>query len=283
MELRFSKMHGCGNDFVVFDATKKPLELSQAQAAFIADRHLGVGCDQILIVESSDNPDADYRYRILNSDGGEVSQCGNGARCFVRFVHNKGLSNKNPLEVETASGKLTLHAINDSDEVRVNMGEPRFAPHQIPIASEQTKPLYEISVADQKVEFSCVSMGNPHAIIMVDDVMAAPVNELGPLIESHPFFPQRVNVGFMQIKAPDRIALRVFERGVGETRACGSGACAAVVAGHRLGLIDRSTIVELPGGQLHIDWQADSNSVLMTGPATHVYDGCITLPNPVLV
>jgi len=252
-------MHGLGNDFVVLDATQHNLQLSKAQAAFIADRHFGVGCDQILIVEQSESPEVDFRYRILNSDGGEVNQCGNGARCFVRFVHAKGLSDQNPIVV-------------------VNMGEPRFEPHIIPLVTDQQSAKYTLDLENQTIEFAAVSLGNPHAVLTVDDVQTAPVQALGAALESHAFFPERVNVGFMQVAARDRISLRVFERGVGETLACGSGACAAVVTGHQLGLLDRKVTVSLPGGDIQIEWSQDTNTVMMTGSAQTVFEGSIEIP-----
>jgi len=271
-------MHGLGNDFVVLDATQHNLQLSKAQAAFIADRHFGVGCDQILIVEQSESPEVDFRYRILNSDGGEVNQCGNGARCFVRFVHAKGLSDQNPITVETASGKLVLEAIKGTNQVVVNMGEPRFEPHIIPLVTDQQSAKYTLDLENQTIEFAAVSLGNPHAVLTVDDVQTAPVQALGAALESHAFFPERVNVGFMQVAARDRISLRVFERGVGETLACGSGACAAVVTGHQLGLLDRKVTVSLPGGDIQIEWSQDTNTVMMTGSAQTVFEGSIEIP-----
>ena len=277
MDLNFTKMHGLGNDFVVLDFTQTPQELSKAQAAHIADRKFGIGCDQILIVEQTSSTSADFRYRILNADGSEVSQCGNGARCFVRFVHEKGLSDKNPIVVETANGILELKAIQGSNLVEVNMGQPRFEPKQIPLNQAKQQTQYQVKVEDQTYNFAAVSMGNPHAVLLVDDVTSAPVTELGAKLEVHELFPERANIGFMQIKSRSHIALRVFERGVGETLACGSGACAAVVTGIQQGLLEQQVTVELTGGKLEISWAGNDNKVFMTGPAETVYQGHLTL------
>ena len=277
MELSFTKMHGLGNDFVVLDFTKASQSLSEAQAARIADRKFGIGCDQILIVESPTSDAADFRYRILNADGSEVSQCGNGARCFVRFVHEQGLSSKNPLVVETAEGILELKAITNSNLVEVNMGVPKFAPNQIPLDAKARQTLYKVKVENNSYDFASVNMGNPHAVLLVDDVNTAPVLDLGAKLERNSLFPERANIGFMQIKDTSRIALRVFERGVGETLACGSGACAAVVAGAQQGLLQHSVTVEMLGGELQITWQGEGKEVKMTGPAETVYQGHITL------
>ena len=277
MKLAFTKMHGLGNDFVVFDFTKAPQALSKDQAARIADRKFGVGCDQILIVEKPISEAADFRYRILNADGSEVSQCGNGARCFVRFVHQQGLSDKNPIVVETAQGIMQLEALSDSDLVKVNMGAPRFEPEQIPLNFSARQALYTAQLNNKNYQFSAVNMGNPHAVLIVDDVTSAPVLELGPKLENHSVFPERANIGFMQIKDKSRLALRVFERGVGETLACGSGACAAVVAGIQQNLLDHTVTVEMSCGELEISWAGEGHEVLMTGPATTVYEGQITI------
>lgn len=277
MKLPFTKMQGLGNDFVVFDFTEHPIELSKEQAAHIADRHFGVGCDQILIVEHSSKNDIDFKYRILNADGSEVGQCGNGSRCFVRYVHEKGLSDKNPIRVETLTGEMTLNAHRDSNLVTVDMGAPRFDPTDIPLAQNQRKDQYRVQHQGQDIEFSSLSMGNPHAILLVDDIERAPVLELGSLLESHPVFPERANIGFMQISSRSSIHLRVFERGSGETIACGSGASAAVVAGIQLGLLDRRVTAHLRGGELVIEWAGEGQSVMMTGPAETVYDGVINI------
>ncbi len=277
MELTFTKMHGLGNDFVVLDFTQEPKTLSKAQAAHLADRKFGVGCDQILIVEKALSKSADFRYRILNADGSEVSQCGNGARCFVRYVHDKGLSDKNPLIVETAEGILELKAINNSELVEVNMGIPRFEPNQVPLKVETRRTLYHAQIGDDHYEFAAINMGNPHAVLTVENIETAQVLELGQILESHALFPARANIGFMQINNPSRIALRVFERGVGETLACGSGACAAVVAGIQQGLLQSNVTVEMTGGELEISWAGEGKAVHMTGPAKSVYRGQITL------
>lgn len=276
MELSFTKMHGLGNDFVVIDAISQTVELSTAQIRLIADRHRGVGCDQLLLVERSTLPDMDFRYRIFNQDGGEVEQCGNGARCFARFVVDKGMTDKTEIAVETATGTITLRLEADG-EVTVDMGMPRFAPKAIPLRAEVEVDRYSLALNGAIVEFGAVSMGNPHAVIQVDDVDTAPVSVWGPAIETHPDFPQRVNVGFMQILGRDHLRLRVFERGVGETLACGTGACAAVAVAHRWRLVDESVAVDLPGGRLLIRWDGEGSSVMMTGPAESVFEGAISL------
>nr|WP_211316888.1 diaminopimelate epimerase [Arenicella xantha] len=275
--MHFTKMHGLGNDFVVLDFTKQPLALSSAQAALIADRHFGVGCDQILIVETSDTDGVDFKYRILNADGSEVGQCGNGARCFVRYVHDKGLSAKNPISVETLSGQMTLTIDPVTRLVTVNMGAPRFAPKTIPLAVGNKADRYSLDIDGQTVEFSALSMGNPHAVLVIDDVQTAPVQQLGSILESHPIFPERANIGFMQINDRQNISLRVFERGAGETIACGSGACAAVVAGIQMGLLDQHVLAQLTGGDLQITWAGEGQPVMMTGPAETTFEGRLTL------
>lgn len=271
--LKFSKMHGLGNDFVVIDAREQAVDLSVAQLQFIADRHRGVGCDQILMVEHSDHDDADFRYRIFNADGGEVSQCGNGARCFARYVYDRGHTSKKIIGVETASG-LIFPELQDSGKVRVNMGQPRFAPQAIPFEVAEEATTYMLEVRDgERVEIAALSMGNPHAVMLVDDVDSAPVAEFGPLIEHHPQFPERANAGFMQIVSPTHIRLRVYERGVGETQACGTGACAAVVSGICRGMLANEVTVSLLGGDLQVSWPDKESPVMMTGDATHVFDG----------
>jgi diaminopimelate epimerase len=271
--LKFSKMHGLGNDFIVINAIDQQVTLSDSQIRFLADRHFGVGCDQVLLVEASDSEEADFRYRIFNADGGEVSQCGNGARCFARFVREQGLSNKDSIAVETASG-LIYPTIQADGSVTVDMGKPQFEPRRIPFAAEEQATTYMIAVADHgKKEISALSMGNPHAVMLVDNVDTAPVLEIGPLVESHEQFPERVNVGFMQLQDAEHIRLRVFERGSGETSACGTGACAAVVSGIRRGLLSNEVTVALPGGELQISWPGEDSAVWMTGPAEHVFDG----------
>jgi len=277
MELQFTKMHGLGNDFVVLDFTEQVIPLSEAQAAHIADRHFGVGCDQILIVERSEKSDIDFRYRILNADGSEVGQCGNGARCFVRYVHDKGLSDKNPITVETLTGQMTLSEDQASNLVTVDMGAPRFEPSDIPLNVDRRKSRYSLESDGTTYEFSALSMGNPHAVLIVDDVDTAPVLELGAELEPHAIFPEKANIGFMQINSRSDINLRVFERGSGETIACGSGTCAAVVAGIQLGRLDNTVVAHLTGGDLTIEWAGEGHSVMMTGPAQTSFEGTITL------
>ena len=277
MELNFTKMQGLGNDFVVLNFTKEPVALSAEQAARIADRRFGVGCDQILIVETSQRNGVDFKYRILNADGSEVSQCGNGARCFLKYVHDKGLTQKTSVVVETNNGDMTLSFDDTGDSVSVDMGKPRFEPKEIPLAAEQRRNTYRIDHANQEIEFSSLSMGNPHAVLIVDNVCTAPVAELGPELETHSVFPERANIGFMQINNRNDVALRVYERGVGETLACGSGACAAVVAGIQLGLLDNQVTAHLSGGDLNIQWSGEGSSVMMTGPANTSFEGTLTI------
>ena len=278
MMYEFSKMHGLGNDFVVFDAIHQSVNLSTEQVRFICDRHFGVGCDQLLLVEAPSSDQADFRYRIFNSDGGEVEQCGNGARCFVRFVHDKGLTDKQTIKVETASGLISI-SLEADGQVTVNMGEPVFVPSSIPFSTERQEPSarYALEAAGKHYSVGVVSMGNPHAVMQVDDVDTADVAGIGPLLEHHQRFPKRVNVGFMQVLDRSRIRLRVFERGAGETLACGTGACAAVVIGLQWGLLEEQVRVELPGGELIIRWQGPGTPVWMTGPAHTVYEGRIEL------
>ncbi|MDF0379168.1 diaminopimelate epimerase [Methylophilus sp. YYY-1] len=276
MKLRFTKMQGAGNDFVVIDATRAPVNLSHAQIQHIANRYFGVGCDQLLMVESTTTPDVDFRYRIFNADGGEVEQCGNGARCFVRFVVDKGLTDKHEIKVETASGVITLK-LQEDGQVTVNMGAPRFTPAQIPFEAEQQATTYELPLASETITVSAVSMGNPHAVMLVDNVHTAEVASLGPQIESHPQFPQRVNAGFMQVLNEHEINLRVYERGSGETLACGTGACAAAVSGIQLGTLQSPVKVHTRGGILTIQWAGGESPVLMTGPAEIVFDGEIEI------
>ncbi|MDO7597424.1 MAG: diaminopimelate epimerase [Pseudomonadota bacterium] len=271
--LKFSKMHGIGNDFVVIDAINQQVELTNRQIRLLADRRYGVGCDQLLLVEKSSNPAVDFKYRIFNADGGEVAQCGNGARCFARFVYDKGLTAKTTIAVETASGVI-YPSMKSGGEVTVDMGLPRFSPLDIPFVIDKQSATYMLPVVErQDVEIGAVSMGNPHAVLLVDDINTAEVNTLGAIIERHSQFPERVNVGFMEVVNPSRINLRVFERGAGETLACGTGACAAVVSGIQRGLLAREVKVKLPGGELVIEWSNDNASVWMTGPTTHVFDG----------
>jgi diaminopimelate epimerase len=276
MRLKFTKMHGLGNDFVVFDAISQPLALTSGQLRFIADRHFGIGCDQILLVEAATRGDADFRYRIFNADGGEVEQCGNGARCFVRFVHDKGLTGKREIRVETAGG-IIVPRLEENGDVTVDMGAPRFEPAQIPFLAERRALTYALELSGKTLDISAVSMGNPHAVLLVDDVDAWPVANDGPQIERHPRFPARVNAGFMQVRDRHAIKLRVFERGAGETLACGTGACAAAVAGIARGLLDSPVRVATRGGELSIAWAGEGRPVLMSGPAVAVFDGEVNL------
>lgn len=276
MKIRFTKMHGLGNDFVVLDGVRQSLSLTPDQLRQLADRRFGVGCDQILLVEAATRPDADFRYRIFNADGGEVEQCGNGARCFVRFVREQGLSAQREIVVETMRGLIRPRE-NEDGSITVDMGVPRFAPAEIPFISPVDEVVQPLMVGDDEVLISVVSMGNPHAVQVVADVDTAPVAVHGPLIEKHPRFPQRVNAGFMQIVDRHSIRLRVFERGAGETLACGTGACAAAVAGIRRGLLDSPVRVATRGGELSIAWAGDGQPVSMSGPATTVFTGEIEL------
>jgi len=275
--LHFTKMHGQGNDFVVLDGVRQAVELTAEDVRAIADRHRGVGCDQLLLVERPASADHDFRYRIFNADGGEVEQCGNGARCFARFVLDEGLTDKREIRVETASGVIAPR-IEASGQVSVDMGAPRFAPREVPFLAEEERPVYELRVAGFPVQVSVLSMGNPHAVQVVADVERAPVSEQGPLIERHPAFPKRVNAGYMQVFTRGHVALRVWERGAGETLACGTGACAAVVAGIRRGLLDEEVRVTTRGGDLVIGWRGDNLPVIMTGDAVRVFDGEIEIP-----
>ena len=277
MRLRFTKMQGAGNDFVVVDATREPFALGREQLRFLADRRFGVGCDQILVVEPPDDSDIDFRYRIFNADGGEVQQCGNGARCFVRFVHDRGLTGRSEIRVGTAAGVIVPRLEADGS-VTVNMGAPILEPASVPFVAEGRAPVHALEVAGQRLEVGVVSMGNPHAVLLVDDVDTALVEVLGPAIESHVRFPERVNAGFMQVLDKHRIRLRVYERGAGETLACGTGACAAVVSGVLRGLLDSPVTVLARGGTLLIRWAGEGQPVLMTGPAERVFDGEIDLP-----
>jgi diaminopimelate epimerase len=272
MKLRFTKMHGLGNDFVVIDAINQRVELSPAQFRKIADRHFGVGCDQILLVETPTRADADFRYRIFNADGGEVEQCGNGARCFVRFVHQHGLSNKTTLAVETRAGLIEPHLLDNGDVI-VNMGAPRFVPTDIPFVADQVAPTYALAVGKHQIEIAALSMGNPHAVMRVNDLDNAPVAILGAAIEAHARFPEHVNAGFMQIVNAHEIRLRVYERGAGETLACGTGACAAAVAGIANGWLQSPVTVHTRGGDLDIRWGGPDQPVMMSGPATTVFEG----------
>lgn len=276
MQINFTKMHGLGNDFVVIDAINQAIELKPEQIRFLADRHFGIGCDQLLLVERPIKENADFRYRIFNADGGEVSQCGNGARCFARFVRDKNLTDKALVTVDTDAGQLQLR-FDSEGLITVNMGVPRHRPAEIPLSMPVEAPLYNVELDGRVVEFAAVSMGNPHAVIQVEDVANAPLGTVGAQMERHAAFPERVNVGFMQVVSRQHIKLRVYERGAAETLACGSGACAAVVAGIEWGILDRTVKVSLPGGDLKIHWPGRGEPVFMTGPAVSVYEGQIQL------
>lgn len=281
MSLSFTKMHGLGNDFVVINAISQTVDLTPDQIRFIADRHRGIGCDQLLLVQPPETDEVDFNYRIFNADGGEVGQCGNGARCFARYVVNAGLTDKSELAVSTVSGTIQLTLESDG-QVTVDMGTPRFNPEDIPFEAEMEAERFSLSAGDQLVEIGAVSMGNPHAVIDVAsldvaNVDDAPVAELGPLLESHSRFPERVNVSFMQVVARDQIRLRVFERGVGETLACGTGACAAVAVARNWRMVDDEVSVDLPGGRLLIRWQGGTSPVYMTGPVETVFEGTISI------
>jgi diaminopimelate epimerase len=269
-------MHGLGNDFVVLDALVRPLALTPEQLRRIADRHFGIGCDQVLQVEPPRQSDTDFYYRIFNADGGEVEQCGNGARCFVRYVRDRGLTVKRELRVGTRAGVI-VPRLEDDGRVTVDMGVPEFEPSRIPFEAPARATSYTLEVDGRRLEISALSMGNPHAVQVVPDVERAPVSAEGPLIERHPRFPQRVNAGYMQVVSRRRILLRVHERGAGETLACGTGACAAVAAGVLRGLLDREVTVTARGGDLGISWAGEGKPVMMTGPAETVFEGEIEL------
>jgi len=277
--LHFTKMHGLGNDFVVLDGIRQRIDLSREQLRILADRRFGVGCDQILVVERASRPDVDFRYRIFNADGGEVEQCGNGARCFVKFVRDQGLTAKRAIRVETAGGIITPQ-LGDDGQITVDMGVPRFAPADVPFVTDRDALVQPVEVDGVTVEITALSMGNPHAVQVVDDVERAPVTTQGPALERHARFPQRVNAGYMQVVDRANIRLRVWERGAGETPACGTGACAAVVAGIRRGLLDPVVRVDTRGGVLTIAWRGPASSVEMTGPAATVFEGTWEVPGP---
>ncbi len=275
MKLRFTKMQGLGNDFVVLDGINQSITLNQQQIRRLTDRHFGIGCDQLLLVEKAVGQ-ADFRYRIFNADGGEVEQCGNGARCFVRYVHDHGLTGKREIRVETVSGIISPKLELDGS-VTVNMGTPLFEPGKIPFIAEKKELSYRLELPAGAITVSVLSMGNPHAVRVVPDIDSAPVETEGPLIEAHSRFPKRVNVGYMQVIDRKHIKLRVFERGAGETLACGTGACAAVVTGINLGLLDDRILVSTKGGELNIGWSGNDEPVWMTGPAVAVFEGEINL------
>lgn len=274
MEQQFTKMHGIGNDFVVFDSFTRPLTLTREQVRHIADRQFGIGCDQVLLLEPS--KDADVRYRIFNADGGEVMQCGNGARCAAVYLKEKGLVSKSEIIAETGAGQLIL-SLDNNGCVTVNMGVPEFDPASIPIQIDEYSEEYHLILGEDEVSFGAVSMGNPHAVIIVDDIEIAPVNVIGVEIQKNGFFPESVNVGFMQILNQQAFKLRVYERGSGETLACGSGACAAMVIACQQGYLEGTIDAELRGGHLTLRWAGEGEPVLMTGPATTVFEGKIEL------
>lgn len=274
--LAFTKMQGLGNDFVVIDACAEPLTMTPVLARRLADRRRGVGCDQVLLVEPPRRPDTLFHYRIFNADGSEVAQCGNGARCFARFVRERGLTDRDEIAVGTAAGVIHL-CLRADGQVTVDMGLPRFAPADIPLIARHRAPAYDLGCGCAAVRVGAVSMGNPHAVLRVDHIETAPVGILGPRIETDPMFPERTNVGFMEILAADRLRLRVWERGVGETPACGTGACAAMVIGRLWGELDEVVEVRLPGGSLVIEWPGEGQTVRMTGPAVSVFTGEIDL------
>ncbi len=276
MRLKFTKMQGAGNDFIVVDATRQPLQLGAEQVRRLADRHFGVGFDQLLVIEPPRSKDTDFYYRIFNADGGEVAQCGNGARCFVRYARDKGLTSKGAIRVETASGVIEPRLEADG-RVSVDMGVPQFDPAKIPFVAPAQAPTYRIDIDGREIEIAAVSMGNPHAVQTVADVEAAPVPTEGPRIEHHPSFPQRVNAGYMQILDRRRIKLRVWERGAGETLACGTGACAAAVTGIARGMLDSPVQVQARGGKLEVSWAGEGRPVVMTGPAQPVFEGEIEI------
>ena len=276
MRIKFTKMHGLGNDFVMIDAISQAVSMTPERARRLADRHFGVGCDQVLMVEAPSQPENDFKYRIFNADGSEVANCGNGARCFAVFVRLRRLTHKSEIRAETASGVLVLK-ISARGEVCVDMGAPIFEPGRIPFLADYPASEYALEVDNQTFYCGALSMGNPHAVLLVDDTATAPVGLIGPLIERHPRFPNRVNVGFMQKLSDNEIVLRVFERGSGETLACGTGACAAVVSGIQRGLLASPVKVRLPGGELSISWLGEGHSVEMTGPATVVFHGQVRI------
>jgi len=277
MQLRFTKMHGLGNDFMVIDAISQKVRLNSDLVRQLADRNRGVGFDQLLLVEPPSEPDMDFDYRIYNADGSEVEHCGNGARCFAQFVREKGLVLRDRINVKTARGRAVLN-ITGRDLVEVDMGAPELEPAQIPLQADAQASVYRLEIEGEgEIELGAVSMGNPHGVVLVESVDTAPVEELGPILESHPRFPNRANIGFMQILSRNEIRLRVYERGAGETQACGTGACAAVVSGVLRGLLDSNVKVRLPGGELDISWHGQGSSVMMTGPVASVYEGQIYL------
>ena len=277
MRLRFTKMHGLGNDFIMIDAVSQKIpKLTPTKIRKLADRHFGIGCDQILVVETPKQPNADFYYRIFNADGNEVQNCGNGARCFARFVQQRGLCGKNTIVVDTLAGQLTLK-VREDKRVSVDMGIPNFEPKDIPFSADTRQATYDLMLKTQTLSIAAVSIGNPHAVTLVDNVDDYPVNSIGAEVEAHARFPERVNAGFLHIVSPTEARLRVFERGVGETLACGTGACAAMAAGRMQGLLDSRVSMKLRGGDLDIEWQGEGHPVIMTGPTTNVFSGTVSL------
>ena len=275
MQLDFTKMQSMGNDFVVLDGVSRQMPITADAARLLADRHFGVGCDQVLLAEKGRA--ADFRFRVFNRDGSEVGQCGNGARCFARFLRDNGLTDQDLISVETLSTRMQLRILDDGD-ISVDMGQPEFLPERIPFLADQPDVSHPLAVDGEVLEITALALGNPHAVIQVGDVATAPVGRLGPLVEHHPRFPARVNAGFCEIVDPNHIRLRVHERGAGETLGCGSGACAAVVAGIRLGLLGPDVRVALPGGQARVRWDGPGNPVHLIGSASTVFTGVITIP-----
>jgi len=276
MKLAFTKMHGAGNDFVIVDGVTQAVNLNTDHLRRLADRHRGIGCDQILMVTPPDSPDADFRYHVFNADGSRAGQCGNGARCVGRFLREKRLTRQREILLQTNDDSLAL-SLTEDGRVFAGLGAPRFAPAEVPFQADETQDQYTLDVQGQSLSIGALSMGNPHAILMVDDCDAAPVSMLGPLLEAHTRFPERVNVGFMQVQSRSEVKLRVFERGVGETDACGSGACAAAVHGMKLGLLDEEVLVSLPGGKLSVSWPSMGDRVWLGGPTATVFNGTVTL------
>lgn len=272
MQIQFTKMHALGNDFIVIDGIHQDIHLTADQARYLANRHIGIGCDQILLLEKSQQSNIDFYYRIFNADGTEVAQCGNGARCLAYFIRDKHLSNKDKIVVSTHKTVMSLH-IDANNIYTVEMGIPQFSPQQIPLLIEKQAPTYSLKLSTGEVTFAALSIGNPHAVLIVPEVEEARVEEIGVALAQHPFFPESVNVGFMQIINAQTIALRVFERGAGETLACGSGACAAVVAGRNLNILDGDVRVKMHGGELNVKWEGNQSSVFLSGSATKVFDG----------
>ena len=274
MRLRFTKMHGLGNDFVMLDGVSQNLVLNEDIVRKLADRHFGIGCDQVLLVEPPPSPDVDFGYRIFNADGSEVENCGNGVRCFAVYVRERGLTARNTITVQTKGGKMILQVL-ENNQVTVDMGVPKFEPREVPFAADQRKLDYPLPLKSEQLTISTLSIGNPHAVTFVNDVAQYPVQKIGAEVERHPLFPNRVNAGFVEVKSRHEIRVRVFERGVGETISCGTGACAAMVAARLHDQIDGDAIVHLRGGDLHITWEGEGKPVMMTGPATCVFHGQI--------